>query len=213
MTIRPWQCTTCAAAEFPEPRWAPGPLKELDAGSVVHLLDELDARLAANGARVSIYVVGGSALLLAHGRSIATPDVDIARSVAEADKIARELAVERGLAMHWLNSNAGPWVPPRPECAVTPAQRVGLTVHLAPPRHLLAMKLVSWRPKDEDDLADLLVACDLAEADEEAVADVLYEVYTGEDSLPGMLSVPASDEEATRREAVERARDALALLE
>jgi hypothetical protein len=210
--IRPWQCTTCANADFPEPRWAPGPLKELDAGSVVDLLDDLDARLEARGARVSLYVVGGSALLLAHGRSIATPDVDIARAVAAADEIAREIAVERGLTMHWLNANAGPWVPPRPDCAVEPAAREGLTVHLAPPRHLLAMKLVAWRPKDEDDLADLLVACDLSAASAEEVADVLYEVYTAEDSLPGILGVPGGDPQKTREDAVARAQDALDLL-
>lgn len=179
---------------------------------MVDLLDELDARLSARKARVSLYVVGGSALLLAHGRSIATPDVDIARGVAAADEIAREIAVERGLTMHWLNAAAGPWVPPRPSCAVEPAERPGLTVHLAPPRHLLAMKLVAWRPKDEDDLADLLVACGLSDANEDEVADVLYEVYTAEDSLPGMLGVPGSDAEKTREEAVDRARHALALL-
>lgn len=179
---------------------------------MVHLLDDLDARLSARNAAVSLYIVGGSALLLAHGRSIATPDVDIARAVAAADEIAREIAVERGLTMNWLNAAAGPWVPPRPDCALEPAERLGLTVHLAPARHLLAMKLVAWRPKDEDDLADLLIACDLSDADEDEVADVLYEVYTVEDSLPGMLSVPGGDAETTREEALARARDALALL-
>lgn len=197
---------------FPEPRWAPGPLKELDAGSVVDLLDELDARLRDRGVRVSLYVVGGSALLLAHGRSIATPDVDIARSVTVADEIAREMAVERGLAMAWLNANAAPWVPPRPECACAEPEREGLTVHLPPPRHLLAMKLVSWRPKDEDDLADLLVACELTHASAEEIADVLYEVYTVEDSLAGLLGVQLSDPVVARREAISRAADALGLL-
>ncbi|HTW16644.1 MAG TPA: hypothetical protein VMF51_16030 [Nocardioides sp.] len=208
---QPWQCPLCASGDFPAPRWAPGPLKELDAGSVVDLLGDLDARLAARSARVSLYVVGGSALLLAHGRSVATPDVDVARSVVAADQVAREIAVERGLSMTWLNSSAGSWVPPRPECACAGPAREGLTVHIAPARHLLAMKLVAWRPKDEDDLADLLVACDLADASADEVADVLYEVYTAEDSLAGLLNVGRSDPDETRREAVSRAADALAL--
>jgi hypothetical protein len=134
---RPWQCAVCARGEFPEPRWSPGPLKELDAGSIVDLLDELHTRLLDRRARVSLYVVGGSALLLAHGRDLATPDVDIARSVAAADEAAREIAIERGLAMSWLNSAAAPWVPPSPECTQIPPSHDGLTVHLAPPRHLL----------------------------------------------------------------------------
>ncbi len=151
-------------------------------------------------------------MLLAHGRHVATPDVDVARLVVEVDEVAREIARERGLAMRWLNPAAGPWVPPRPDCATIEPSWAGLTVHLAPPRHLLAMKLVAWRSKDEDDLADLLTACGLADADADEVADVLYDTYTGEDSLPGMLGIPGSDGDATRAEAVARAADALALL-
>lgn len=207
-----WQCEKCVADPLPEPRWKPGPLMELDAGSVVDLLDDMHARLVQRTARANIYIVGGAALLLAHGRDTATPDVDVARSVVEADEVAQEIARERGLAAHWLNSSAGSWVPPRLECATAAPARNGLTVHLAPPRHLLAMKLVAWRSKDEDDLADLLEVCGLAEASAEEVADVLYEVYTAEDSLPGMLGIAGSDEEATRVEAVARAADALALL-
>jgi hypothetical protein len=200
------------AGGVPGPRWSPGPLKELDAGSIVDLLDELHARLRDRPARVSLYVVGGAALLLAHGREIATPDVDIARSVVAADEEAREIALERGLAMTWLSSAAAPWVPPGPDCAQAPPSHDGLTVHLAPPRHLLAMKLVAWRPKDEDDLVDLLEACELADVSAEEVADVLFEVYTVEDSLPGLLAVPRSDPDETRREAVARAKAALDLL-
>jgi hypothetical protein len=187
-------------------------LKELDAGSVVDLLDDLHGRLLGRSSRASLYVVGGSAMLLAHGRDTATPDVDVARLVGEVDDVAREIARERGLAMQWLNPAAGPWVPPRPDCARAAPTRNGLTLHLAPPRHLLAMKLVAWRSKDEDDLAALLEACGLADSGAEEVADVLYEVYTGEDSLPGMLGIPGSDLDATRVEAVARAADALALL-
>lgn len=208
----PWQCLTCTPREFPEPRWAPGPLKELDAASVVDLLDEVHRRLLERDARVSLYIVGGCALLLAHGRSIATPDVDVARSVEAADQVALEIAADRGLAMSWLNSSAEPWVPPRPECACAEPAQDGLTVHLAPARHLLAMKLVAWRPKDEEDLADLLTVCGLAGADADDVADVLYEVYTVEDSLAGLLNIGSCDPKATRWEAVARAKDALALL-
>lgn len=211
-SIRRWQCDECASIPFPSPRWSPGPLKELDAGSVVDLLDDLDSKLARRGTAASLYVVGGSAMLLAHGRSIATPDVDIARTVDVATRAAEEIARERGLSMKWLNSAAAPWIPPRPDCALRLASRPGATVHLAPPRHLLAMKLVAWRPKDEDDLADLLIACDLAQATAEEVSAVLFEVYTAEDSLPGLLGIPRSDAEATRLEAIARARDALTLL-
>ena len=96
---RPWQCRECSTTDLAQPRWAPGPLKELDAGSVVDLMDDLHRRLAERDARVSLYVVGGSALLLAHGRSIATPDVDIARTAAVAVEVAEVIARERGLSI------------------------------------------------------------------------------------------------------------------
>lgn len=209
--MRGWQCVECVPA-LPPALWAPGPLKELDAGSMVDLLGELHARLLARSAPAGIYLVGGAALLLGYGRTIATPDVDVARAVAVADEVARELARERGLAMNWLNAAAGGWVPPRPACARVDPDRPGLMAHLAPARHLLAMKLVAWRPKDEDDLASLLEVCGLADASADQVADVLYEVYSAEDSLAGMLNVPRADELGTRQEAVARARDALRLL-
>lgn len=53
-------------------------------------------------------------MLLARGRHVVTPDVDVARLVVEVDEVAREIARERGLAMRWLNPAAGPWVPLAP---------------------------------------------------------------------------------------------------
>lgn len=172
---------------------------------MVDLFDELDRRLAERPARVSIYVVGGSALLLAHGRDIATPDVDIARSSVTIHEVALELAQERGLRKDWLNASAGGWVPAHPDCACLPATRTGLTVHLAPASHLLAMKVLALRAKDEEDLVDLLDICDLAHASSTEIADVLYEVYSGEDELANHLGIPHSDPEATRVEVLRRA--------
>ncbi len=74
------------------------------------------------------------------------------------------------------------------------------------------MKLVASRLKDEDDLAELLVVCELQQAGVDEVAGVLDEAYPGEDQLSGMLGVPASDPAATHAEAIARAQAALALL-
>ena len=65
----------------------------------------------------------------------------------------------------------------------------GLTVHWAPPEHLLAMKLVAMRPQDAPDIVALAQHLGLG-TDAAAYADLLERVYDGEDALQQVLGVP-----------------------
>lgn len=58
------------------------------------------------------------------------------------------MADKHGLTEHWLNDAASPWIPPRAKAARRRPTEPGLTVHIAPPEHVLAMKLVALRRKD-----------------------------------------------------------------
>lgn len=178
---------------------ASGPL-ELDAESMRSLLAELDERLRARKVAASLYVVGGAAMALAYGRDGVTPDIDAIASHRAVLEEARVIADEHGLAEHWLNSRAEFWVPPRPESALRPPTSPGLVVHVAPPEHVLAMKLVALRRKDRPDIRLLIGRLGMARATPEDYADLLERVYNGEGRLATALNIPGADEQACRRE-------------
>lgn len=179
----------------------PGPL-ELDAETMRALLAELDERLRARGTAASIYVVGGAAMTLAYGRDRVTPDIDAIASHRAVVEEARAIAEVHGLAEHWLNSGARAWIPPRPESARRRPTKPGLTVHIAPPDHVLAMKLVALRRKDRPDIRLLIEHLGLADATPEDYADLLERVYSGEGRLAMALNIPGDDAQATRSEAL-----------
>lgn len=180
----------------------PGPaLLELDAAKMRELLAQLGERLKAKGIKASLYVVGGAAMAMEYGREGLTPDIDAVASNRAVFVEARRLAAEHGLPKGWLNSNAGGWVPPRPEWSLRRPTELGLTVHVAPPEHLLAMKLIAGRRKDRPDIRLLIQRCDMVHATAEEYADSLEGIYSGEDMLQQMLEV-GTDPEDVRREAL-----------
>jgi hypothetical protein len=97
------------------------------------------------------------------------------------------MANEKGLPQGWLNDNARAFVPGGDDDAV-PFTVPGMSVALASPRHLLAMKMAAARPgRDLDDLALLFDTLGLTTP--EAAADVALAVY-GE----GSVVLPERDE-------------------
>ena len=166
------------------------------------LLSELDERLRARNVAASIYVVGGAAMALAYGRDTVTPDIDAITSHRAVVEEAQAIARARGLTQDWLNSSAEAWVPPRPESALHPPESPGLEIHVAPPDHVLAMKLVALRRKDRPDIRLLIERLEMTHAVPEEFADLLEGVYAGEGRLATALGTPLDDEQATRAEAV-----------
>lgn len=165
------------------------------------LLAELHERLTVREVKASIYLVGGAAMTLEYGRDGLTPDIDAVVSHQAVFEEARVLAAHHGLPVSWLNSNASGWVPPRPGWARRRPTELGLTVHVAPPEHVLAMKLVAARRKDRPDIRLLIQRCGMVDASAEEFADLLEQVYAGEGLLAQMLAI-SGDEESVRKEAV-----------
>jgi hypothetical protein len=177
-------------------------LVELERSEIERLLDLLNQRLRRRRLRASIYVVGGAAIAITvpGASDRRTVDVDAVVSDRAVLEEAEALAHEEHLSRHWLNPSAAPWIPPRPPHAQTPPRRLGLTVHWAPPEHLLAMKLVAMRPQDSPDIVSLSRQLGLG-ADAQEYANLLVSVYDVEDGLQTILNVPhdAVDTEALRR--------------
>lgn len=180
----------------------PDGLLELDGPGMRVLLAELDERLRQRGVAASIYVVGGAAMALAYGREGVTPDIDALATHRAVAEEAEAMTESHGLAAHWLNDSVSPWIPPRPKDARRRPTQPGLIVHIAPPEHVLAMKLVALRRKDRPDIRLLMEHLDLIDATAEDFADILEQTYTGEGCLATALGIPGDTPTATRTEAL-----------
>ena len=131
-----------------------GPL--LDRAQIESLIAELGERCATRGINAELFLVGGAAMALAYSREPTTRDLDAIfepKTLVYAE--ARRLADERGLPPDWLNDGVKALLPERPDTGhqVTFA-RLGISVAVASPEYLFAMKAASAR--QEADTEDLL---------------------------------------------------------
>lgn len=140
------------------------------------LLTELGERLAAEGVHGEIYVVGGAALALEYDERRTTADIDaVLRPETTIRTIAAAMGEERGLPPNWINSSAAAFVPGGDPGTVI-LDLPGVAVAVAAPEHLLAMKMASYRPgQDQADLELLFTELGIASAEE--AADLALTVY------------------------------------
>lgn len=131
----------------------------LDRDTLLELLADLAGRLDARGVTLEIYVVGGTAMMLAYDRARLTNDIDATWDTSQdVSAEIRAIAAERGLPRDWLNDRVRPMLP-----RVVDEERLealdlpGLRVSVASPRHLLAMKAGAAR--DARDLDDIILLC------------------------------------------------------
>lgn len=185
---------------------------EIDREQMEALLGELDQRLRQRGVAASVFVVGGAAMVLSHGRETMTPDIDVHTTDTAVIEEARQIAEDHNIPETWMNGAVGRFMPARPAEAMVRPTKPGLTVNVASARYVLAMKLVAFRAKDRPDIALLLRECDLDQAEPQAIVDVMRETYSGEDELAHALGISGSDPEQTETEAHLIAQQALDLL-
>jgi len=139
-------------------------MSTLDTQRVSALLRELGERLGERGIEGEIYVVGGAAMMLAYNRHRITRDIDAVGAPQEViDAEVQAMAIEhRDLEPDWLNARVLPLLPRGID-----ADRLqvlggpGLTVNVASPRWMLAMKARAARGRR--DLDDLWVLCQILE--------------------------------------------------
>lgn len=146
-------------------------MNELTIERVSALLAELGERLAGRGIEGEIYVVGGAAMMLAYDRARVTRDIDaVGVPQEQIDLEVRAMAADhRDLDSDWLNARVLPLLPrgvdgERLQVLGGP----GLTVNVASPKWMLAMKARAARGRR--DLDDIWVLCQILNI--RAVADV-----------------------------------------
>lgn len=143
----------------------------LNRDALLDLLADLAVRLDARGVTLEIYVVGGTAMVLAYDRDRLTRDIDATWDTSvDVSGEVHAIARERGLPMDWLNDRVRPLLPlvvdeDRLEALDLP----GLRVSVASPRHMLAMKARAAR--DARDLDDIMLLCQ--HLDMSSVAEVI----------------------------------------
>ena len=141
-------------------------MKELSAAEIKRLLGELDAELERRNQRVVLYVVGGANIALALDARRSTKDIDavVKRGFDVVFDAAKAVAeTESGLGADWLNSDftggtpdgglSWSWMDKSDDDTPT-SEFTGnaLSVELASPQMMLALKVLAGRDKDLEDI-------------------------------------------------------------
>ena len=143
-------------------------------------LRQVVEHLRAAGEPGGIRIIGGAALSLRHFERGTTDDLDATVHPTEPAMLAAAgVAARNGWTTSWFNTAAAQFVP------FAIAEREPLyddsevSVWVASARMMLAMKLRASRPgRDEDDIANLLAICEVANSDD--AGELYEEFYPGE---------------------------------
>lgn len=154
-------------------------MRELGRGDILALLRELGERLLSKGVDAQFYIVGGAAMLLAYGREQTTRDIDaIFEPKATVYDEARAMAAERDwLTDDWLNDGVKGFIQgPDPFTPQVIWSEPGLSIQVASPKRLLAMKVASARVgRDTEDI--LLLAREIGADSIDEVLDIAFAEY------------------------------------
>lgn len=155
---------------------------EFDRDDIRELLEELGRRLLARDVTGTIYVAGGAAVALEFSQRRVTRDIHALFAPAEtvreeADAMARE----RGMPPAWLSDRVRGFMPPGDDSQAKTFSVPGMSVSVASPRYLLAMKMTAGRPQDLHDL--ILIFRELGITRAEQAADIAEKVHGPESVL------------------------------
>ncbi|MGO9911620.1 MAG: DUF6036 family nucleotidyltransferase [Acidimicrobiales bacterium] len=154
-------------------------------------LHELVSELHARGQRASIYLVGGTALMLGYDARQATRDVDAVATPRDIVlRVAAEVAERLGLPDDWFSTNAAIFVPPHPEDPSPTLffEEGDVRVEIASAEMLLAMKIRASRGRQ--DISDIRLLLAVTDTRTVQAAIELYErVYEEDEIRPRALTI------------------------
>lgn len=127
----------------------------------------------------NIFMVGGAAMILGYKARESTGDVDsVFVPKREVMNAALQVAIDLDLPNDWLNDAAKGFMPGSDPDAIAVFRSPFLSVDVASPRYLLAMKLMSFRQdRDVGDIKFLLKECGLQTVDQGL--DLMLEYFPG----------------------------------
>jgi hypothetical protein len=130
----------------------------LDKDRIKGLFRKLDSKMAARGLEANIYVVGGAAIALTINEERVTSDIDGVYININLDDAIREVGEEEGLSDHWMNGSVTSALTyfKKDDEPKTIFNGQCLSIQVASPDYVLAMKLAARRQKDIDDIVMLV---------------------------------------------------------
>ncbi len=152
----------------------------LDRDDLISGLRSIVSELRERGESAGIRIVGGAALNLRYFDRPGTDDIDASiRPPTSVLEIAHEIAEARGWPSNWLNTDPAHFIPIVKGSWESIFDDEGISIWVASPEMLLAMKLRASRPgRDEDDMAQLLSLCRVTTSEQ---AEELFEsLFPGE---------------------------------
>jgi hypothetical protein len=143
-------------------------MKLVSRDELLGLFDELASELAANDCHGHVFVVGGAATALAYNTRRSTRDLGaVFEPKAVVYEAARRVGERHDLPPDWLNDAVKGFLPGADPNATTVFEHPGLSVRVASPEYLFAMKAIAARvERDADDLIQLYRLSGFASADE-----------------------------------------------
>ncbi|WP_348531829.1 nucleotidyl transferase AbiEii/AbiGii toxin family protein [Microcella indica] len=137
---------------------------------------------------MTIEIIGGAALRLAYIERATTVDIDARLSPEQQlAPIIRDIAAERAWPDNWLNSDAEQFIPRwgRDVHWRTLWTLDGVTISVASPEALLAMKLHAVQHRGNRDIGDVAKLLTIVGVDSVDEAEELYgEFYPGDEFTP-----------------------------
>lgn len=163
-----------------------GPGLQMDKGTMLRLLSLLGERLHARGVQAELYVLGGSAMALAYSERRVTTDIGaLFEPVETVREEARALAEDEGIQDNWLNNAvAGTLQGVAPDNAPRNLLDLpGLSVRVASPEYVLALKAMISTRNVESDLEDAAILCNLLDIKDEQQIEHVVRKYFGNSPL------------------------------
>lgn len=143
-------------------------MRNLSRDDLLRLLVDLADELKQRGVDGHLFVVGGAAMALAYNSRRLTRDLDAVFDPKSAIyEAAQALAARNELSHDWLNDAVKGFLPGDDRNATVLFERPGLTVRIASPRYLFALKAAAARlERDAGDLAQLYQLCGFTSVNE-----------------------------------------------
>lgn len=158
---------------------------ELSKQQLIELLHAINNRLKVKEIKGEVGLYGGAVMCVALNARLSTHDIDaIFNPKYDVRQAAKEVGLEYGLQDGWFNDAVKGFISAKNELLLF-EQLSNLTIYVASPRYMFAMKVLSLRLDNENEINDIKFLIDFLELKSVVQAEsIIYEFYPPNRVLP-----------------------------